>query len=70
MHLRPWMLRDRQAFFAACPTAVTTAGVLGTTATSSQATASVPRDLYTVGGAPCVAAHSSTHEPLRTAPHR
>src|SRR6266700_982752 len=60
MPVRPWMRRARHAFLAAGATAVLVTGVLGATAASSQAAASEPCDIYAAGGAPCVAAHSST----------
>ncbi|MFC5910507.1 arabinofuranosidase catalytic domain-containing protein [Streptacidiphilus monticola] len=52
--------RVRRALLAAGTTAALAAGVLTATATTSQAAAQGPCDLYAAGGTPCVAAHSTT----------
>jgi hypothetical protein len=52
--------RVRRALLAAGTTAVLAAGLLTTTATTSQAATQGPCDIYQAGGTPCVAAHSTT----------
>ncbi|MFE5584030.1 alpha-L-arabinofuranosidase B [Kitasatospora sp. NPDC056531] len=52
--------RARKTVLWAALTAALTAGVLTGTATTSQAATQGPCDIYSAGGTPCVAAHSTT----------
>ncbi|MET8848519.1 alpha-L-arabinofuranosidase B [Amycolatopsis sp. NPDC004625] len=54
---RPWI---RRALLAAGTSTSLAAGLLTATATSSQAAAQGPCDIYAAGNTPCVAAHSTT----------
>ncbi|MFF7990516.1 alpha-L-arabinofuranosidase B [Kitasatospora xanthocidica] len=57
---RSWIRRVRRAILATGTTAVLAAGLLTATATTSQAAAQGPYDIYAAGGTPCVTAHSTT----------
>jgi hypothetical protein len=55
-----WMRRTRRSLMAAGATLTLAAGLLVGTASTSQAAAQGPCDIYAAGGTPCVAAHSTT----------
>ncbi|MEY9835687.1 alpha-L-arabinofuranosidase B [Streptacidiphilus sp. EB103A] len=55
-----WMRWTRRSLTAAGATLALAAGLLVGTASTSQAAAQGPCDIYAAGGTPCVAAHSTT----------
>ncbi|MEV4556191.1 alpha-L-arabinofuranosidase B [Kitasatospora sp. NPDC049285] len=60
MAVQTWLRRARRALLATGTTAVLTAALVTGTSSTSQAATQGPCDLYASGGAPCVAAHSTT----------
>jgi hypothetical protein len=60
MGTRSWTHRARRTLLAAGAAIVLAAGVAVGTASTSQAAAQGPCDIYAAGGTPCVAAHSTT----------